>query len=117
MKRLEMRLREAAKGSGVLLDVIEKDYAQSYILAGLLSRPELKNTLIFKGGTALKKVFFGCYRFSEDLDFSAMNAPNRDDLEVIVGRGVTETARLLQEQGRFTTVMRRLRESGPHPGG
>ncbi|MBM3298783.1 MAG: nucleotidyl transferase AbiEii/AbiGii toxin family protein, partial [Deltaproteobacteria bacterium] len=72
MKPLDVRLREFAKQNKVLLDVIEKDYAQSYVLAGLMSHRALKDTLVFKGGTALKKIFFGSYRFSEDLDFSAV---------------------------------------------
>jgi hypothetical protein len=39
-------------------------------LVGLFEHPLLKSGLIFKGGTALKKCYFGEYRFSEDLDFS-----------------------------------------------
>jgi len=31
--------------------------------------------LIFKGVTALKKLYFGDHHLSEDLDFSAVNAP------------------------------------------
>ena len=84
MKPLDVRLRESAKQNRILLDVIEKDYAQSYVLAGLMSRTALRDTLVFKGGTALKKMFFGSYRFSEDLDFSAIHAPNREELEEII---------------------------------
>ena len=36
---------------------------------------ELQQSLVFKGGTALKKLFFGDYRFSEDLDYSVIKAP------------------------------------------
>jgi len=39
MKPLDVRLREFAKQNKILLDVIEKDYAQSYVLAGLISQP------------------------------------------------------------------------------
>ena len=35
---------------------------------------KLKETMIFKGGTALKKCYFGDYRFSQDLDFSDFNS-------------------------------------------
>jgi len=43
--------------------------------------PSLRETLVFKGGTALKKCYFGDYRFSEDLDFSGLNgAPTGDAL-------------------------------------
>src|SRR5690606_14318292 len=35
--------------------------------------PVLKKALIFKGGTALKKCYFGNYRFSEDLDYTVID--------------------------------------------
>lgn len=35
-----------------------------------LSRSPLRERLLFKGGTALKKCYFPDYRFSEDLDFT-----------------------------------------------
>jgi predicted nucleotidyltransferase component of viral defense system len=38
-------------------------------------RAVLRFGFVFKGGTALKKVHFGSNRFSEDLDFSAVDAP------------------------------------------
>ncbi len=117
MKPLDVRLRETAKQNKVLLDVIEKDYAQSYVLAGLMSQPTLSNTLVFKGGTALKKIFFGYYRFSEDLDFSAIHPPNREKLEEIISLAAEETRKLLQTYGRFTVEMKRLRETRPHPKG
>jgi len=117
MKPLDVRLRESAKQNGILLDVIEKDYAQSYVLAGLMSLPTLRDTLIFKGGTALKKIFFGSYRFSEDLDFSAVHPPNREELEEIISQATEETRKLLETYGRFTVEVKRLRETRPHPKG
>ena len=96
MRPLNVRLREAATRNKVILDVIERDYAQSYVLAGLMSQPALKETLVFKGGTALKKMFFGSYRFSEDLDFSVIQAVNREELEEIVLEAIDETRKLLE---------------------
>lgn len=49
--------------------VLERDYCLSWFLVGL-SESSLKNVLLFKGGTALKKCYFPDYRFSEDLDFT-----------------------------------------------
>ena len=49
--------------------VLERDYCLSWILVGL-ARGALRDRLAFKGGTALKKCYFGDYRFSEDLDFT-----------------------------------------------
>ena len=48
---------------------LERDYCLAWFLVGL-SRTPLKNRLAFKGGTALKRCYFGDYRFSEDLDFT-----------------------------------------------
>jgi len=59
VRTLQVRIQEAANQHGVPPDVVEKDYALSYVLAGLSSRPELRDALVFKGGTALKKLFFG----------------------------------------------------------
>jgi predicted nucleotidyltransferase component of viral defense system len=45
---------------------LERDYCLAWFLAGL-SQSQLGKLLIFKGGTALKRCYFGDYRFSEDL--------------------------------------------------
>src|SRR5262245_65072663 len=81
MRPLRTRLREAALRMRVSQMVVEKDYALSYLLAGIAANPDLSGTLIFKGGTALKKLYFGDYRFSEDLDFSAVDGPRGQALE------------------------------------
>jgi len=49
--------------------VLERDYCLAWFLVGL-SRTTVREHLVFKGGTALKRCYFGGYRFSEDLDFS-----------------------------------------------
>lgn len=50
--------------------VIERDYVLAWFLTELAAHPRLSTALAFKGGTALRRVHFGEYRFSEDLDFS-----------------------------------------------
>ena len=70
MRPLRTRLQEARHRLGIQWEVLERDYLLSWILAGVGQVPELGDTLVFKGGTALKKCYFGDYRFSEDLDFS-----------------------------------------------
>lgn len=62
MKPLQLRLKQKAQETGSRFDIVEKDYALSYILAGLVSVEELRNGLVFKGGTSLKKCYFGDYR-------------------------------------------------------
>jgi len=49
--------------------VLERDYCLAWFLVGL-SRSSLRELLVFKGGTALKRCYFGDYRFSQDLDFT-----------------------------------------------
>ncbi len=49
--------------------VLEKDYCLSWFLAGI-SATSLRDILVFKGGTAIKKCYIPDYRFSEDLDFT-----------------------------------------------
>ena len=49
--------------------VIEKDYVMTWILLGM-SDSRMSDYCIFKGGTALKKIYFPDYRYSEDLDFT-----------------------------------------------
>lgn len=59
MTPLRIKIQNEAHLKKVPMHVIEKDYALSYILAGIEKQPELTHSLIFKGGTALKKIFFG----------------------------------------------------------
>lgn len=51
---------------------IEKDYVISWILFGISKNKLLSKSLVFKGGTVLKKVYFKDYRYSEDLDFTLL---------------------------------------------
>lgn len=59
--------------------VLERDYCLSWFLVGL-SGTRLRYGLAFKGGTALKKCYFGDYRFSEDLDFTLTEETSFEDL-------------------------------------
>jgi hypothetical protein len=117
MKPLRFRIREAAERCHVPQPVIEKDYALSYILAGIAAHRALSNTLVFKGGTALKKLFFGDYRFSEDLDFSTIDAPKEVMLETAIRESVAEAGVSLSAQGPFRLELERYLERDPHPGG
>ncbi|MGA1864324.1 MAG: nucleotidyl transferase AbiEii/AbiGii toxin family protein [bacterium] len=115
MKPLRLRIRDAAQRQGIPQEVIEKDYALSYILAGIYSQPDIKDTLVFKGGTALKKLYFGEYRFSEDLDFSSKGSPSGKRLENSLQEAVEEAKKLFSFQGLFTLRIERYLEREPHP--
>lgn len=66
-----IELRELSVETGVPLGTIEKDLAITCSLYAI-SRSELRDHLVFKGGTAIKKVYYPSARFSEDLDFTAV---------------------------------------------
>lgn len=117
MKPLKNRLQQVAHETGSQLGIVEKDYVLSYILAGIASEDSLREALVFKGGTALKKCYFGDYRFSEDLDFSTVQAPQGDDLEQCLV-GASEWAKgALSQHGPFSVILKRYQEKEPHPGG
>ncbi len=59
--------------------VIEKDYVITWLLLGIADSP-LAGLLAFKGGTALKKIYFAGYRFSEDLAFTVTGESTDDEI-------------------------------------
>jgi len=61
--------RLARSGRRLPEAVLERDYCLAWFLVAL-SRCPLRERLVFKGGTALRRCWFGDYRFSEDLDFT-----------------------------------------------
>ena len=70
----------AEGGRRVPEDVVERDYCLAWLLASLAASP-LAGKLAFKGGTALKRCYFGDYRFSEDLDFTLLEPIGFGDLK------------------------------------
>lgn len=61
------------KESGLPLSTIEKDYVLGLLIWSISQNQNLANDWIFKGGTCLKKCYFGDYRFSEDLDYTLVS--------------------------------------------
>lgn len=89
-------LRRLAKQSGFDLATLEKDYALTWLLNGIYSKGSgLGDMLVFKGGTAIRKVYFPEWRLSEDLDFTIVQK--------------TEPQNMKQE---FEQVFQLLKESG-----
>ena len=83
-------IRELAREFQLDPNVVEKDYALGWLLAGLAAHPTLADNWVFKGGTCLKKCFFETYRFSEDLDFT-LRDPAHLDVEFL-SRAIAEVA-------------------------
>ena len=82
---------------------LEKDYALSYLLAGMAQVGTLVDTPVLKGGTALRKFYFSDYRFSEDLDFSVTARPR--DVDTAMQAAIEVAQELLQEQGRYCQIL------------
>jgi len=79
-------IRDSARVFGVPISSIERDYAQGWVLSGLAGLD-----MSFKGGTALKKIYFGDkYRFSDDLDFTLMKVYGLEELEKEIKSIVTD---------------------------
>ena len=118
MRPLRTRLQEARRRLGIPWEVLERDYLLSWVLAGISRVPALQDTLVFKGGTALRKCYFGDYRFSEDLDFSGLEGVPRDgEMERSVMEVCETTVRLLDEYAPVEIACERYAEREPHPGG
>lgn len=117
MKPIRKRLEEARRDTGLSWEIIEKDYILSWVLAGIAANVKLQGELIFKGGTALKKCYFGNYRFSEDLDFTAKEDIVRGDLlEKEIEKSCEIATNLVQKFSPLELKVERYREKESHPG-
>jgi uncharacterized protein len=79
---VKAELVAASKRKRIPLGIIEKDYVLTFILKKIYES-KLNDILIFKGGTALHKLYLH-ERFSLDIDFTALEGFDIDDLKRIV---------------------------------
>ena len=70
----EVEFKENARMLNVPISSIERDYAQSWLLAYLPN-------MAFKGGTGIRKAYINNYRFSDDLDFTLLDIIDINDLK------------------------------------
>lgn len=71
---LQNEILKIAEREGVTPDTVDKNWVLGHVLAELFRTEWAQKTLVFKGGTCLKKCYFKDYRFSEDLDFTLTDA-------------------------------------------
>ena len=72
----EEEIRRIARRKNLNVGLTEKDYVIEWLLKGIYES-KIGDSLIFKGGTAIKKVYFPkIWRFSHDLDFTALDNEN-----------------------------------------
>ena len=77
-------LKRMAGHSGIHYGVLERDYCLGWMLYGISRERTLYQGLVFKGGTALKKCFFGEFRFSQDLDYTCRKDLPAQELEPLI---------------------------------
>lgn len=104
LDELKRRTAEAQ----VTLETIEIDYVLAWVIWGLFQNELLKDNLVFKGGTALRKIYFPNYteyRYSEDLDFTAKTELPEDDLREAIDSSCT----LAREASNIDLRLERLK--------
>jgi len=93
------------------LAIAEKDYFLAIVLQ-IIHGSNLKDSLVFKGGTAIHHLYLDQLRFSEDLDFQTTGKITEDDLrEVFEPFGYLEILKCYQSD--FTLKIERLKFTGP----
>lgn len=113
---LRNRLDRERKRSCIPFETIQQDYLLSWLLSGLYEHPSLKEQLIFKGGTALKKCYFGNYRFSEDLDFSVVSSiPKKEKLFAAIIESCKISEQKMNEFAAVRLIVERYEEKDAHP--
>lgn len=113
--KIEPLLKSTARRRAVPYETILKDYAIGHLLSAIAHEPGVADALVMKGGTALKKLYFGDYRFSEDLDFSADGGPRGAALEEALRAVGDRALKSLSVWGPFGVFVERIAHRDPHP--
>lgn len=83
---LQKEITKQAEAKKIPKSTIDKDWVLGHFLAAIYTDQKLRDQLVFKGGTCLRKCWFPEYRFSEDLDFTSRSSSfqfTRKQLETI----------------------------------
>jgi len=70
---LKREIEKIAMQENVSRGTVDKDWVLGHFIDAIFSIPLCRDSLVFKGGTCLKKCYIPDYRFSEDLDFTSIN--------------------------------------------
>ena len=116
MPNVTQMIRSVTRNKKVQQYSVEKDYALSYLLASVTSTDGLGENLVLKGGTALKKLYFSDYRFSEDLDYSTRVMGPIKQIDALMETVVHSMGEMLNERGPFQVELEPLMLKQPHPG-
>jgi len=102
---LQKEIVTIAAQKGVVKSTIDKDWALGHFIDAIFSIPELRQKLIFKGGTCLKKCYIPDYRFSEDLDFTST-----DKDFILTGKHLDNILAFLKHRVEMPTHIESLKE-------
>src|SRR4030065_1333338 len=80
------QIQRLASQKKVPENIIEKDYFIELLLYYLSNSEYFSEKAVFRGGTALKKIYFPDYRYSEDLDFIVGPKANLQTLDEILDK-------------------------------
>jgi uncharacterized protein len=116
MPSVPQMIRSITRQKHVQQYIVEKDYALSYLLATIVQTDGLGENLVLKGGTALKKLYFSDYRFSEDLDYSTRVLGPIKQIDGLMETVVNSMDKMLNERGPFQVALEPLLLKKPHPG-
>ncbi len=116
MPSVPQMIRSVARQKHIQQYIVEKDYALSYLLAAIAHVDGLSENLVLKGGTALKKLYFAEYRFSEDLDYSTRVMGPIKQLDALMETVIRSMREMLNEHGSFQVKLEPLVLKQPHPG-
>lgn len=70
----QKEIAEIADKNRVPKTTIDKDWVLGHFLNAMYSFADIRDNFAFKGGTCLHKCYIKDYRFSEDLDFTLLDA-------------------------------------------
>ncbi|MBI2857318.1 MAG: nucleotidyl transferase AbiEii/AbiGii toxin family protein [Chloroflexi bacterium] len=117
LRPLRLRMAETARATAKPQFVMEKDYAVSYLLAGIAVVPALRESLVFKGGTCLRKAYFPGYRFSEGLDCTSRTTWQCEALLHALTAAAADMKARLSAFGPFVLMVAEERHRAQHPRG
>jgi predicted nucleotidyltransferase component of viral defense system len=97
-----------ADDDGVDASVVERDYVLAHVVAQL-SQVQMPHggRLVFKGGTALRFVHIGQYRYSADLDFTVIDGSAQEAVTAL-----SQAVAAARAHAGFPTLELRIAKTG-----
>lgn len=102
---LQREITTTAEVKGVTKTTFDKDWALGHFIDAIYSVEKCRESLVFKGGTCLKKCYFPDYRFSEDLDFTSIDPKFKLDKQLL-----KQVTRLVTERTEMPLHIHQLKE-------